>query len=408
MSDRIIFHIDVNSAFLSWTALDYLAHGEKTDLRLIPCIIGGDQSKRHGVVLAKSIPAKNYGIITGEPVVDAVRKCPNLLLVPPNHSLYNEMSGKLMHYLYQICPEIEQASIDECYMDYTPISKNYASPLECATFIKDTVFEKFGFTVNIGISNRKVLAKMASDFQKPNRIHTLYSGEIQQKIWDMPVSSLFMCGRSSVEILRNLEILTIGDLAKANPKIIQAHLKSSGLTLWRYANGEDTSKVIAEPVKAKGIGNSTTLTEDARTKEDVYPVLLSLCESVGKRLRTSGERATVICTEIKYATFESVSHQTTIMSPTASTDMIYQTACDLFNALWDGTPIRLLGVRTTKLVPDSEPVQLSLFDIDIKQPQKALQSERQQSLDTAIDSIRQKYGQNAIIRGTLLPPQKDK
>ena len=202
MKESIIFHIDVNSAYLSWTALEKLQNGEETDLRLIPSIIGGDIAKRHGVVLAKSIPAKAYGITTGEPVINAFRKCPNLVTAAPDHAMYDRRSRQLMDYLRSICPDIEQVSVDECYMDYTPIMGNYASPVQAATFIKDTVYEKFGFTVNVGISDRKVLAKMASDFKKPNLVHTLYAREIREKLWPLPVSSLFMCGRSSVETLK--------------------------------------------------------------------------------------------------------------------------------------------------------------------------------------------------------------
>ena len=396
MTERIIFHIDVNSAFLSWTALARLEAGETVDLRQVPSIIGGDMAKRHGVVLAKSIPAKAYGIVTGEPVVNAFRKCPNLLNVPPDHALYDRMSRKLMNYLSDICPDIEQVSIDECYMDYTPISEKYSSPEAAAAEIKDTIYEKFGFTVNVGISNRKVLAKMASDFKKPNLVHTLYSWEIKDKIWRLPVSSLFMCGRSSVETLKKLGILTIGELACADPHILEAHLKSHGLTLWKYANGLDDSEVIPEPAKAKGIGNSTTLKEDARTVHAAKKELLLLAESVGRRLRSSHQLAGQVCTEIKYNTFQSVSHQTLLDVPTASTDVIYQKACILFDELWNGTPIRLLGIRTTKLVEENTPIQLSLFDYT------APVSAKQQKLDAALDQIRARYGKNAIKRGGLM------
>ena len=396
MTERIIFHIDVNSAFLSWTALTRLKNGEEVDLREIPSIIGGDMAKRHGVVLAKSIPAKAYGITTGEPVVNAFRKCPNLISVAPDHNLYSRMSHQLMEHLSGICPDIEQVSIDECYMDYTPISSKYTSPEAAAAQIKDTIHQKFAFTVNIGVSNRKVLAKMASDFRKPNLVHTLYSWEIQQKLWPLPVTSLFMCGRSSVETLRKLGILTIGELAQADPGILEAHLKSHGIILWKYANGIDASEVITEPAKAKGIGNSTTLSADAATREDACRVLLNLAESVGRRLRSSHQLAGLVCTEIKYNNFQSVSHQMPLDTPTASTDVIYRRACTLFDELWNGTPIRLLGIRTTKLVEEDEPIQLSLFDYS------APVSEKQQRLDAALDSIRSRFGRDAIKRGSLL------
>lgn len=396
MSEHIIFHIDVNSAFLSWSALARLESGSDVDLRLIPSIVGGDIAKRRGVVLAKSIPAKAFGISTGEPVANALRKCPTLVSVPPDRELYHRQSTRLMEYLSEISPDIEQVSIDECYMDYTPIAANYTSPEEAATLIKDTVFEKFGFTVNVGLSDRKVLAKMASDFKKPNLVHTLYAREIEEKLWPLPVSSLFMCGRSSVDTLRNLGILTIGELAKADPSILEAHLKSHGVTLWNYANGRDDTPVLSEPAKMKGVGNSTTLATDAETRDDAAKILLELAETVSSRLRASEQLAGLVCTEIKYNTFQTSSHQAVLEIPTSSTDVIYRHALTLFDELWDGTPIRLLGIRTAKLVSDSEPIQLNLFDY--KKPV----SEKQQKLDAALDQIRRRFGDNAIKRGSLL------
>lgn len=402
--EPIIFHIDVNSAYLSWTALERLAAKDTVDLRLIPSIVGGDISQRHGVVLAKSIPAKAYGIVTGEPVVNAVRKCPGLTIVPPDHRMYEEKSQALMQYLYQICPDIEQASIDECYMDFTSVAHLYPSPEHAAASIKDEIYSRFGFTVNIGISDRKVLAKMASDFKKPNLVHTLYSREIEKKLWQLPVSSLFMCGHSSVNTLHKLGIITIGDLARANPHILSSHLKSHGTLLWNYANGIDDSQVIRQPVKRKGVGNSTTISHDVTDRKEAARFLLSLAESVGTSLRASGEAAGLVCVEIKYHTFQSVSHQTVLETPSASTETIYRTALTLFDALWDGTPIRLLGIRTSRLVSKDEPVQLSLFDLN----QKAPESEKQKKLDAALDSIRNKYGRDAVVRGSLLsPPEKD-
>lgn len=395
MKSPIFFHIDVNSAFLSWTALARLEAGDITDLRQIPSIVGGDRSTRHGVVLAKSIPAKAYGITTGEPVATALRKCPNLTIVPPDHTLYRQQSTRLMEYLSGICPNIEQVSIDECYMDYSPVSANYSSPEAAATLIKDTIFDIFKFTVNIGISDRKVLAKMASDFRKPNLVHTLYSREIQEKLWPLPVSKLFLCGKSSRETLRKLGISTIGDLAQTDPRILRAHLKLHGTTLWNYANGLDDSCVQPVPAREKSIGNSTTLAEDVTTREAAARILLSLSESVAGRLRTSGQKAGLICTEIKYHTFRCVSHQAPSDPPTASTDQIYRLSCTLFDELWDGTPIRLMGVRAGHLAPADEPVQLGLFDY------KAPVSEKQQKLDAALDKIRGKYGKDAVKRGSL-------
>ncbi len=410
--EQIIFHIDVNSAYLSWSALEKMQRGCDTDLRSIPAIIGGDMAKRHGVVLAKSIPAKAFGIVTGEPIVNAMRKCPILHIEPPDHRLYDKRSGELMQLLYDICPDLEQVSIDECYMDYTPVKELFPSPEAAAEHIRARIREQLGFTVNIGISDRKVLAKMASDFQKPDLTHTLYSYEIQEKMWPLPVSSLFLCGHSSVETLHKLEIMTIGDLAQSDVSILTAHLKSHGKILWEYANGIDDSVVETEQAEAKGIGNSTTLSKDAMTKEEAYRVLLALAESVAHRLRSAKQNAEMLSVEIKYNTFQKVSHQTTMQSPTAGSDTIYRTACALFDELWNGTPIRLLGIRSSKLVSAQEPVQLSLFDLPVVQEKGSgsgplLSAAKEARLEQALDSIRQKYGADAIVRGSLLHPKSD-
>ncbi len=400
--EQIIFHIDVNSAFLSWSALQQLSEGSMVDLRLIPSIVGGDIERRHGVVLAKSIPAKAYGIITGEPVVNAIKKCPNLVIASPNHKMYEDKSQALMQYLFDICPDIEQTSIDECYLNYSPISHLYSSPEAAAACIKDEILKNFGFTVNIGISNKKVLAKMASDFKKPNLVHTLYSHEIKEKLWPLPVSDLYMCGNSSVEALEKLEILTIGDLAKADPFILSAHLKSHGLLLWKYANGEDDSVVMPMPAKRKGVGNSTTLSHDLTSRKEAAHTLLALSESVCKSLRSSKEVCSLVCVEIKYASFQSLSHQMTLASPSASTDIIYQTAMTLFDAIWNKHPIRLLGIRVSKLSSDSEPVQLNLFDIT----NQGKENEKLKKLDSALDTIRNKYGSESVVRGSMLSSKK--
>lgn len=395
---RLIFHIDVNSAFLSWTAVDRLQQGDPIDLREIPSIIGGDKEKRHGIVLAKSIPAKAFHIQTGEPIVHALEKCRTLTIAPPDHAMYQEKSRILMDYLKELTPEIEQVSIDECYLDFTSIAANYESPLAAATQIKDTIFNDMGFTVNIGISDCKVLAKMASDFKKPNLVHTLFRHEIEKKMWPLPISSLYMCGKSSVEELRKLEILTIGDLARANPDIISLHLKSHGKLLWEYANGIDDTQVESIPETIKGIGNSTTLSKDAENLDTIQEVLLALSDSVAARLRRSGSLAYMVSVEVKYNTFKKNSHQTTLASPTNASNTIYSTACQLFKELWDGTPVRLLGIRTSKLTAETEPIQMSLTDFVPVQKK----DEKNQKLDKALDSIRKKYGSSAVVRGSML------
>lgn len=393
----IFFHIDVNSAFLSWTAVERLEQGDTLDLRLIPSIIGGDKEKRHGIVLAKSVPAKAFHIQTGEPIVKALEKCSTLTIAAPDHAMYHKRSQILMDYLRTLTPDIEQVSIDECYLDFSSIVHQYPSAVEAAHQIKDTILGTMGFTVNIGISDCKVLAKMASDFKKPNLVHTLYRHEIKEKMWPLPVSSLFMCGKSSVEELRKLEILTIGDLACADPDIISLHLKSHGKLLWEFANGIDDSKVEPIHPDAKGIGNSTTLAKDAEDISTIHEVLLSLSDSVASRIRKADSLAYMVSVEVKYNTFVKNSHQTTLSAPTNTSDTIYKTACRLFDELWDGTPVRLLGIRCSKLVDMDEPVQMSLMDYDFNE-----KDEKNKKLDSALDSIRKRYGSSAVVRGSML------
>ena len=411
---RIIFHIDVNSAFLSWTAVEKLKNGSDVDIREIPAIIGGDEASRHGIVLAKSVSARKYGVTTGEPVAAALRKCANLVIEPPDHQMYREYSRRLMEYFKTYTPDIEQLSVDECFLDYTPIAHLYGEPVAFAHRLKGEVREKFGFTVNVGISEVKILAKMASDFQKPDRVHTLWKSEIEEKMWMLPVSELYMVGKSSLPKLRNLGIKTIGDLARMNPDILEAHLKSFGKLIWENANGIGSDVVESEEAAAKGVGNSTTLREDVTDAGHAKKVLLELAESVSGRLRKHDFLAGNIAVEVKYADFTKCSHQAPFLTPTNSTARIYELSCQLFDELWNSSPIRLLGIRASKLQDVGEPVQMSLFDMDFSKeaaiPQQRERTgptaEKLEKIDKAMDSIKKRFGDGAIIRGSVL--MKDK
>ena len=379
-----------------------MKNGAKVDLREIPSIIGGDKKSRHGVVLAKSISANKYGIRTGEPVVNAFRKCPNLVMEQPNHRMYREKSQKLMEYLRGFTTKIEQVSVDECYLDFTDIADRFPSPLDAAFLMKNGIRKRFGFTVNIGISENKLLAKMASDFEKPDKVHTLFLREVPVKMWPLPLGELFMAGRSSVEALKKLEINTIGDLANADLSLIELHLKSHGKMLWEFANGIDHSPVQWEQAEAKGIGNSTTLAEDAATYEEVREVFVGLAESVGRRLRKAGQKANMVSMEIKYHDFQSMSHQTQLPKPTSDEQVLLDTACRLFQEAWTGEPVRLLGIRTAKLVDAGEPEQMSIFDLE---PQKPV-DEKRQRLNAAMNQIRKKYGDDAVMKASRMKKVK--
>lgn len=409
MEAGIIFHIDVNSAFLSWTAVKMLREGSNVDIRTIPAVIGGDREKRHGIVLAKSIPAKKYGIVTGEPIAKALQKCPDIEIVPPEHDYYQIQSKKCMELLKTFTPFIEQVSIDECYMDFSGIKNNFSSSEEAAYVIKNTIKNKLGFTVNIGISDVKVLAKMASDFTKPDKVHTLYRNEIEKKMWHLPVEDLFMAGKSSVDTLHKLGIFTIGQLAKSPADVLESHLKSHGRVLWEYANGIDESRVNSDKEELKGVGNSVTLSRDYDRIEDIEKILLQLAEKVGGRLRSGGQTAKTVAVEVKYNDFTKVSRQTTLDGHTDSATEIYNLSKTLFRELWNGNPVRLLGIRTANLAEENEPEQMSIMDMlggqmegsagEIRmQPSR----EKLRKLEKALDSIKDKYGEDKIKRASLM------
>lgn len=397
--EKLIFHIDVNSAFLSWEAVERLKHPEQfpeitVDLRNIPSAVGGDRSKRHGIILAKSIPAKKYKVQTGEPITDALRKCPNLVLVPARHGIYTQYSKAFISILERYSDMIEQCSIDECFIDMTGTEKLFGPPIEAATRIKDEIYRELGFTVNVGISTNKLLAKMASDFKKPNLVHTLFPYEVPDKMWSLPVGDLFLVGKSTEKTLYTLGIHTIGDLAKSDPQVIKGALKKQGEVIWKFANGEGASIIEPEPADNKSYGNATTIPFDVTDESTANMVLMSLAETVGRRLRRDESKAEVVTVNIRYSDLSRTSHQCELMHATNITNEIYDTACRLFGELWDGRPVRLLGIQTSHIKRASDGRQLSLFD-DGKY-------EKLEKLDKAMDSIREKYGSDAVKRASFL------
>ena len=390
---RLIFHVDVNSAFLSWEAARRVAAGED-DLRLIPSAIGGDRDKRTGVILAKSIPAKKFGVTTGEPVAMALRKCPQLVLAKPDFRLYTKNSRAFIEICRRYAPVVEQVSIDECFLDMTGTHLLYPDPVAIARTIKDTIFSELGFTVNIGIAPNKLLAKMASDFEKPDQVHTLFAQEIPQKLWPLPVRELYSVGRKTAEKLNAARIRTIGELAASDLAHIQTLVgMKTGKLIHDYANGIDHSPVLAEPEAVKGYGNSTTLEQDVTTTAQANKILLALCDSVASRMRSDGKRCSCVTVTIRGNDFRNRSHQRKLSEPTDVTAEVFTLSRDLFAELWDGhTPLRLLGV-TLGDVSDDSTEQISLFRDERK--------DRARKLDQTVDALRSKFGVAAISRGSV-------
>ena len=392
--DRIIYHIDVNSAFLSWEAV-YRTQVKKdaVDLREIPSIIGGDEKQRHGIVLAKSIPAKRFGVRTGEPIRDALAKCPELVVCPPCYPLYDRCSKAMRREFEVYSPTIEKYSVDECFIDMTETMRLFGDPVETAYELKDKIKSKLGFTVNIGVAPNKLLAKMASDFEKPDRVHTLFYEEIPKKMWPLPVENLFFVGRATRKKLYNLGIFTIGQLAQFDLELLKLHVGNKyGIMIHNYANGIDDSRVEEEPPINKGYGNSTTISHDVSDWTEGKKIILSLVENVAARLRQDRVKTNCICLELKTSGFHTYSHQKTLKGAMDITNDIYQAAAELFEEMWQEEPLRLIGVRATGITEDG--YQFGLFDYQEK--------EKLQNMDKAIDAIRSKFGQDAVKRASFL------
>lgn len=298
--DKIIFHIDVNSAYLSWEAVYRLQHGASVDLRKIPSVVGGDPKTRHGIVLAKSIPAKKYRIKTGETLYEATNKCPNLTIVAPNYALYMKCSDAMINILKEYSPHIQRFSVDECFLNFTNLQHLHGNPVSAAHRIKEQIKKKLGFTVSIGVSSNKLLAKMGSDLKKPDAVTTLFPEEIKEKMWPLPIEDLYMVGRDTASKLYKMGIYTIGDLAKADLNLIKYKLKSHGEMIWRYANGIETSDVRMENyITRRGLGNSTTVSFDVEDRPTAHLILLSLTEMTAMRLRDSENLCSIVSVKAK-------------------------------------------------------------------------------------------------------------
>ena len=393
--ERLIFHIDVNSAFLSWESVARLREDPAAlDLRTIPSAVGGDASKRHGIVLAKSTPAKAFGVATGEPLAQALRKCPSLVVVPSHYELYVSFSRKLIHLLEDYTPDIEKFSIDEAFLDMTETIHLFGSPAETADAIRRRVREELGFTVNVGIAPNKLLAKMASDFEKPDRTHTLFREEIPSKMWPLPIRDLFLVGGAAQRKMEAMGLRTIGDLARCDLELLKSQLGDKySRQIHRYANGIDDEPVEERTAVNKGYSNRITLARDVSDTETACQVLLSLAETVGARLRADHVLCNQVCVELKDWRFHSSSHQGALQFPTDSTSVIYEEACRLLREFWDGTPVRLIGIRTGK-ISDHAFVQMSLFETE--------QDRKRLKMEQAVDQIRSRFGTDSIKRASFL------
>ena len=402
MSERVIFHVDANSAFLSWSAAYRIrALGETEDLREIPSVVAGDKAQRHGIILAKSPAAKKYGIQTGEPLFQALEKYPALKVVPPDYELYVEASRHFVQMLRQFSPVVEQYSIDEAWVDMTGTQRLWGSPRLAAEKMRQRIWEELGFTVNIGISSNKLLAKMAGDFEKPNKVHTLFPEEMELKFWPLPVRDLFLVGAKTEAKLNRLGIYTIGDLANTDGSFLRRKLGKHGETIWHFANGRNADAVTPEPAENKGYGNSVTTAHDVITYYEAHQVILSLCETVASRMRKDDQCGRCVSIHLRTSEFQHFSHQRMLHGATNITGEIFEAACQVFDEVWDGvTPLRQLGVQMTCLA--REPYQ----QFDLFSGVSPQQYERKLRLDETVDALRDKFGEEIIRRAKFAQDPK--
>ncbi len=394
MAQRVIFHVDANSAFLSWSAAYRVkVLGETEDLREVPSVVAGDRESRHSIILAKSVPAKKFGIQTGEPLFMALEKCPTLKVVEPDYELYVAASRKFVELLRSYSPQVQQYSIDEAWVDMTGTERLWGPPRLAAEQLRRRVWEELGFTVNVGISSNKLLAKMAGDLEKPNKVNTLFPEEMEDKMWPLPVRDLFLVGAATERKLNKLGIYTIGDLAKTDVHFLRKRLGKPGETVWHFANGRNADAVTPEPAEAKGFGNSVTTARDVVTHDQAHQVLLSLCETMAMRMRKDGKCGSCVAVHLRTNEFQHFSHQAKLSGATNITSHIFEAACRIFDEAWDGvTPLRQLGVQMTGLT--QEPYE----QYDLFSGMSPRQYERKMKLDETVDALRDKFGEDVIRR----------
>lgn len=406
---RVVFHADVNSAFLSWSAVHALKENpDSVDLRTIPSAVGGDVSTRHGIITAKSIPAKKYGIVTAMPVMRALELCPSLVLVQSDYQMYREYSQAFIKILKSHAKVVEQVSIDEAFMDMTGLE---GDPRVIARQIADEVKTRLGFTINVGISCNKLLAKMASDFEKPDKVHTLFPNEIAEKMWPLPIGDLFGCGSKTSEKLIRVGIRTIGEASHTDPHFLRGLLgDAAGTYIYQAANGKSDSPVSDEARDVKSVSNEYTTTEDITEKNwktDGLKMLDYLTTKVSGRLAKQGLYAETIGVSVKTDDFKRHSIQTKCPDPVQSKEEIYPFARRLFEEILcgkdgmfqEGKSVRLIAVVASSL-SDGSYKQMTLLEALNQAKNDAEKKEKKEKLDRMTALIKNKFGESAIRKGS--------
>ncbi|HWO76078.1 MAG TPA: DNA polymerase IV [Bacillus sp. (in: firmicutes)] len=395
---RIIYHVDCNSYFASCEiAQDPSLEGK-------PVVVAGNL-KRTGMIVAANYIAREYGVYTTMPLWEARQKCPDLIVREPNFDLYREMSGKIFNYLEQITPLVEPVSIDEAYMDITDC-KELGSPLEIAHNLQKEINAHFKIPVSIGIAPCRILSKMASDMKKPLGITVLRRRDVPKVLWPLQVKELHGCGQKTAERLNNIGIMTIGDLAKADKKLLKDLLGKRGLILKEWANGIDNRPIDPSSIlEFKTIGNSTTLERNTSEELILVETLRKLAESVSRRIQSKKVVTYNIQITIRYSDFKTITRSQTLLNPVSSVSDLLSNAVHLFKKHWTGDSVRLLGISAHNVVDQKESTkQLDLFGFE----EEAREVEKKEPLHKALDTLKLKFGESIIKTGADLVDKQEK
>ena len=379
-----ILHIDMNNFYASVETL------YAPELKNVPMAVAGDEKNRHGIILAKNMLAKQYGVQTAEPIGQALKKCPGLTLVPPHHDRYHYFSRRAKAIYCEYTDRVESFGLDECWLDVYGSERLFGDGEKIAYTIKDRIRQELGLTVSVGVSFNKIFAKLGSDYKKPDAVTVFGREQMESVIWQLPCDTLLFVGPSTRKALDRLGLYTIGDVARAPLPVLRKALGRMGETLWMYANGKDDSPVRRADVReeAKSIGNSVTLPYDITTEDEVRRTLLSLAQTVAGRLRAQGMKAGEVQLTVKRDNFEEIQRQMPVTPEVCDSQSIYKAALELYHREHRGWAIRLLGIRVSRLV-DREAAQLSFFDA-------ADGRERREKLETAVDSLKARFGKNSV------------
>ncbi len=386
--ERIILHADLNYFYAAVECRD------NPELRDIPVVVGGDEKKRHGIVLAKNEPARVFGIKTGEALWQARQKCPNLTVVPPNFDKYSQASKAAREIYGRYTDRVEPFGPDECWLDLTGCVDSMAKGKKVADNIREEMRNELGLTISVGVSFNKVFAKLASDYKKPDATTVISKSDYKNIVWPLPVSALLYVGRATENKLSNFGIRNIGDLARSDRVLLKRILGKNGEGLWVYANGMDTSPVKSEREQVKSVGNSTTLPRDISRQEDVRVVLYALCEKVAARLRENNLICAGVQLSVRDINFTDSEHQVPLSVPTDTSQEMFDAVWKLYCSCCGVMPVRALGVRAIRLESSGQE-QLSLFSEDEK-------VKKHRRIEKAKDSLSKKYGAGTVRRGVLM------